>query len=154
MRRRSTLMLSGMTMITLSFSCAPSMASAMPVLPLVASISTLSLVTSPRSIARFSIQYTARSLTLPPGLNPSSLTYTFESPIWIIGVFPISSIGFIYVLLLFSDSPPPRFLATSRAIQERLLCELADPAIHETFLLSIPYDIRSACRTSSLFCFT
>ncbi len=52
---------------------AATMASAMPVLPLVASISVSPGLISPRSAARRIIENAGRSLTEPAGLLPSSL---------------------------------------------------------------------------------
>src|SRR2546421_11865023 len=48
----------------------------MPVLPLVASMRILSLVSSPRRSPSRIIDSAARSLTLPPGLCHSALAYT------------------------------------------------------------------------------
>jgi hypothetical protein len=52
------------------------MASAMPVLPLVGSISVAPGLMSPRSCARRIIENAGRSLTEPAGLLPSSFTST------------------------------------------------------------------------------
>ena len=55
---------------------AAAMASAMPVLPLVASIRVSPALISPRSSARWIIDSAGRSFTEPAGLLPSSLAST------------------------------------------------------------------------------
>src|SRR6185437_576312 len=100
MRLRSAETLVGMQSCTGNPSAAPSMANAMPVLPLVASSRVLPGASNPRAMASRTIALAARSFTLPPGFTHSALASTvipgrsraiFSSRSN--GVFPMRSIG-------------------------------------------------------------
>src|ERR1700722_13843301 len=73
MRFRSGETLEGMASSTGNPSAAPSMASAMPVLPLVASSSVFPGPNFPSAWTLRTIDHAARSFTLPPGLSHSAL---------------------------------------------------------------------------------
>ena len=72
--RRSLLILSGMIITVLICRIAPTIARAIPVLPLVASTMMLSSWMRPCSLAACNIPRTARSFTEPPTLYFSSFT--------------------------------------------------------------------------------
>ena len=67
-------MLSGMQIISFIFKTAHTIASPIPVFPLVGSIITVSSLISPRSSADLIILYDALSLIEPDGLKYSSLS--------------------------------------------------------------------------------
>ncbi len=84
MSLRSAETFDGMANCTGNPSAAPSMANAIPVLPLVASSSDLPAVSKPRSRASATMDAAARSFTLPPGLFHSALANS---------VMPLSPLG-------------------------------------------------------------
>ena len=69
--RRSTLIVSGMVRMSRYPLTAQIAASPMPVFPLVGSIMTVPAFTAPRFSASASMEYAARSFTLPEGLKYS-----------------------------------------------------------------------------------
>src|SRR5689334_609865 len=105
--RRSLLIVSGIVRISLYPRAAATMARAMPVLPLVGSTSTLSLLMSPAFSAAAIMEKPIRSLTEWAGLKNSSLATTsaFAPSVTRFkrtsGVLPISSVtSFAIVMLL------------------------------------------------------
>ena len=82
MRRRSCVMVSGMVRTSLRPRAAATNASAMPVLPEVGSMRTVSFVMRPDFRASSIIAKPMRSLTLESGLKNSSLRSTSACALW------------------------------------------------------------------------
>ncbi len=106
--RRSVLIVSGMVRMSLRPLAAATKASAMPVLPLVGSIRTLSLVILPDLMASSIIEKPMRSLTLERGLKNSSLSRISAWAPWAAavrfrrtrGVLPMVSVMSLYILAM------------------------------------------------------
>ena len=102
----STLIVSGITSITLKPNEEPTKAKPIPVFPDVASIIVAPSFISPFSIASSIIAFATRSFTEPAGLNDSNFTKTLASKFKSFsifatstrGVFPINSSADLYTL--------------------------------------------------------
>ena len=122
--RRSTLMVSGITSITLYPSAAPTIAKPIPVLPLVGSIIVDPALISPRFLASSSIASAARSFTEPDGLKNSSFKI-ISAPVSFIrgmrtsGVPPMSSFidDFMFICLFYPFASPLFFLTEKMPCQ-------------------------------------